>query len=141
MKSMIASLIVCVAWCLAAAAEAAEKVEITADVAYGHKDGLAMTFDVLRPKEHANGAGILVIQSGAWYSGSPPPEQSVVHNRMVLDKGFTVFIVRHGSGTKYLLPEIVNDLHRSVRFIRANAARFGVDPRRLGLAAAAPAGI
>ena len=132
MKSMIASLVVCVAWCLAIAAEAAEKVEITADVVYGHKDGLAMTFDVLRPKEHANGAGILIIQSGAWYSGSPPPEQSVVHNQMVLDKGFTVFIVRHGSGSKYVVPEIVDDLHRCVRFIRANAARFGVDPRRLG---------
>jgi acetyl esterase/lipase len=66
-----------------------------------------MTFDVLRPKEHANGAGILVIQSGGWYSGSPPPEQSVVHNQLLLDKGFTVFIVRHGSGSKYLLPVFV----------------------------------
>ena len=37
MKSLMASLIVFVAWCLAFAAEAAEKVEITADVAYGHK--------------------------------------------------------------------------------------------------------
>ena len=129
---MIALFIVCLAWCLATAAVAAEKVEITADVAYGHKDGLAMTFDVLRPKEHANGAGLLSIQSGAWISGSPPPEQSVEQNRSLLDKGFTVFIVRHGSGTKYLLPEIVDDMRRSVRFIRLNAARFGVDPQRLG---------
>ena len=53
-------------------------------------------------------------------------------HRALLDKGFTVFIVRHGSGSKYLLPEIVNDLRRSVRFIRLNAARFGVDPQRLG---------
>ena len=53
-------------------------------------------------------------------------------HRALLDKGFTVFIVRHGSGSKYLLPEIVDDLRRSVRFIRLNAARFGVDPQRLG---------
>ena len=50
----------------------------------------------------------------------------------LLSKGFTIFIVYHGSGTKYLLPEIVDDLHRAVRFIRANAAKFGVDPQRLG---------
>ena len=50
----------------------------------------------------------------------------------MLDKGFTIFIVYHGSGSKYFLPDIVDDLHRSVRFIRADAARFGVDPRRLG---------
>ena len=74
MKSMIAFVVVCAAWCLATAAEATDKIEITPDVAYGHKDGLAMTFDVLRPKERANGAGLLFVESGAWYSGSPPPE-------------------------------------------------------------------
>ncbi len=142
MKSMIVSLIVGAAWCLAIAAEAAEKAVITRDVAYDHQDEL-QTLDVVKPP-HANGAGILCIASGAWHSCKQPPEATLQAGasypyfgwfecRALLDKGFTLFLVRHRSGEKHLLPEIVDDVHRSVRFIRCNAKRFEVDPQRLGV--------
>ena len=132
-KLKLATLIAVAVLCLTAAARAAEKVAITPDVVYGHKDGLAMTFDMLRPMQHANGAGILFVVSGGWFSGWGTPEGFAAEFRPLLDKGFTMFIVRHGSGTKYVMPEIVDNLRRSVRFIRRNAARFGVDPQRLGV--------
>jgi acetyl esterase/lipase len=131
MKSLSAFLAACVLSCPAIAV-AAEEVEIIPDVVYGHKDGLAMAFDVLRPKGHANGAGILSIWSGGWHSDYIAPQNFIGQWQAMLDKGFTVFIVYHGSGTKYLLPDIVDDLRRCVRFTRAHAARFGVDPNRLG---------
>jgi acetyl esterase/lipase len=133
MKLKNVALIASVVLCLAATAAAAEKVAITPDVVYGHKDGMALTFDVLRPKERVNGAGIIFIVSGGWYSNWSQPEGYAGEFRSLLDKGFTMFIVRHGSGTKYTVPEIVDDLRRSVRFIRRNAARFGIDPQRLGV--------
>jgi acetyl esterase/lipase len=117
----------------AEANKTAEAVEITADVVYGHKDGLAMTFDVLRPKQNANRAGVLFLVSGGWYSRWSPPDGSVHQFQSLLDKGFTMFIVRHGSSPKYVIPEVVDDVRRAVRHIRKNAARFGVDPERLGV--------
>lgn len=115
------------------AAAAAKEVEITPDVVYGHKDGLAMTFDVLKPKQNVNGAGVLFMVSGGWYSRWSPPERSALQFQSLLDKGFTMFIVRHGSSPKYVIPEVVDDVRRAVRYIRKNAARFGVDPERLGV--------
>ena len=44
-----------------------------------------------------------------------------------------MFIVRHGSAPKYAIPEIVEDVRRSVRFIRLKAKGYGVDPERLGV--------
>lgn len=133
----MSSLLACVvAWplvCLASPTTVADKVEITADVVYGHKDGLAMTFDVIKPKKNANGAGILFMVSGGWHSGWNPPEQSAQRFQSLLEKGFTMFIVRHGSSPKYVIPEVVDDVRRSVRYIRKNAAKFGVDPERLGV--------
>ncbi len=115
-------------------ADAAEaKVEITPDVVYGHKDGLAMTFDVFRPREGANGAGVLFMVSGGWYSGWTPPEQFQHAAAPLTSKGFTVFAVRHGSSPRYGIADAVADVRRSVRFIRLNAERFGVDPQRLGV--------
>ena len=112
---------------------AAADVRISADVVYGHKHGLAMTFDVFRPTEDANGAGVLFMVSGGWYSNWSPPEQTQVFFRPLTDKGYTVFAVRHGSSPKFSIPEAVSDVRRSVRFIRLNADRFQIDPDRLGV--------
>jgi len=108
-------------------------VDIVPDVVYGHKDGLALTFDVIKPKSKANGAAVIFMVSGGWVSSYNPPLQSAVRFKALLDKGFTVIPVRHGSSPKYFIPEIVSDVRRAVRFIRHNAKQWGVDPNRLGV--------
>jgi acetyl esterase/lipase len=108
-------------------------INITPDVVYGHKDGMALTLDVYRPEKSSNGAGVLFIVSGGWYSVWLPPEQMRPIFKPLLERGFTVFAVRHGSSPRYVIPEIVEDVRRSVRFVRRNAERFGVDPQRLGV--------
>jgi acetyl esterase/lipase len=125
----------CVAFCLAgpaAGAEAGKKVVILPDAVYGHKDGLALTLDVIKPAK-PNGAGVLLIQSGGWYSGWRDPKVWLTGGKPFLDRGYTLFIVRHGSAPKYTVPEAVADVRRSVRFIRMKAKEFGVDPQRLGV--------
>ncbi|MFH1267900.1 MAG: alpha/beta hydrolase [Planctomycetota bacterium] len=124
---LVVSVVLCAAW-----ARADADVAITPDVVYGHKHGMALTFDVFKPKE-PNGAGILFMVSGGWYSRWVPPEAAVGLVRPMLDKGFTVFAVRHGSSPKYVIPEVIEDVRRGVRFIRLHADRFGVDPQRLGV--------
>lgn len=104
---------------------------ITPDVVYGHKDGLAMTFDVYTPP-NANGAGVLFMVSGGWVSTWAPPDGGLRRFELLLNKGFTVFSVRHGSSPRYKVPDAAADVERAVRFIRLNATKFGVDPGRLG---------
>ena len=50
-----------------------------------------------------------------------------------LRRGYTVFAVVHGSMPRFNVPDIILDVQRAVRFIRHNAAEFGVDPNRLGV--------
>ncbi|MBD94664.1 MAG: peptidase S9 [Acidobacteria bacterium] len=110
----------------------AQDVTVTPDVVYGHKYGMALTFDVFEPA-NANGAGVLNVVSGGWRSAWRPHDVSQARYQALLDAGFTVFAVRHGSSPKYVLPEIVPDVRRAVRYIRLNARRLGVDPERLGV--------
>jgi acetyl esterase/lipase len=119
--------------CAAAQVMAQAQVETIPDVVYGHKDGLAMTFDVVKPKANANGAAVIFMVSGGWVSNYRPPQQAATQFKDLLDKGFTLIAVRHGSSPKYLIPEIVSDVRRAVRFIRYNAKQWGVDPNRLGV--------
>lgn len=106
--------------------------KIDADVVYGHKDGLAMTMDVYRPSD-PNGAAILFMVSGGWYSRWAPPERTIGFVKPYLDRGYTVAAVRHGSSPRYGIPEAVADVRRAVRFVRKNAEKYGVDADRLGV--------
>ena len=101
--------------------------KITPDVVYGHKDGLAMTFDVFTPAA-PNGAGVLFMVSGGWVSTWVAPETLSRRFEPLLAKGFTVFGVRHGSSPRYKVPDASADVERAVRYIKLNAATFGVDP-------------
>jgi acetyl esterase/lipase len=117
---------------LVPALRAEKAVKIQPDVAYGHKDGMALTFDVLTPAK-PNGAGVMMLQSGGWYSMWRAAKELVPAARPFLDKGFVVFVVRHGSAPKYTVPEAVADVRRCVRYLHLHAKEFGVDPDRLGV--------
>ncbi|MHA3773437.1 alpha/beta hydrolase fold domain-containing protein [Verrucomicrobiota bacterium sgz303538] len=120
--------------CAPAATRAAETGSYTRqeDVIYGRKYGMALTMDVFRPKEHANGLGIVFVVSGGWYSGHDPNGQ-LPRFANLLERGYTVFSVVHGSQPKFSIPEILEDMNRAVRFVRFHAQEYGINPDHLGI--------
>ena len=101
----------------------------TPDVIYGRKFGMALCMDVVKPAT-PNGIGVIALSSGGWRSW---PEMGKPAPKAFIERGQTVFIVCHGSRPRFSIGEIVNDIRRAVRFVRLNAAEYGVDPQRLGL--------
>lgn len=117
-----------------ATAEETSAVDIVPDIVYGHKLGLALTMDLYQPKtQPANGAAILFMVSGGWRSNWAPPEKGLILFRPLVEKGFKVFAVRHGSSPKFNIPEIVEDVRLASRFVHTNAGKYGVDANRLGV--------
>jgi acetyl esterase/lipase len=131
---LLALLLIRVSFSALSAAEgpASSRTEYThtADLVYGRKFGMALTLDVFAPAR-ANGAGILFLMSGGWVSNQGPVNARSFD--ALLARGYTVFTVWHGSQPKYVVPEIMQDVHRAARFVRANARRFGIDPQRIGV--------
>ncbi len=132
---------------LAQTARAEDAFLISTDHIYGHKAGMAMTFDVVRPGENANGVGLLLMVSGGWVSEyfdlhAAMTESSGRGGRFttLIGKGYTLFMVRHGSSPYFKVPDAVEDVRRAVRFIRLNAKEFGIDPERLGVYGASAGG-
>jgi len=107
------------------------------DVIYGRKFGTALTLDVFQPTK-PNGAGIVFMVSGGWFSSHEAINPGWC--RAFLDRGYTVFTVVHGSQPKFVVTEILEDIHRAIRFIRHNAAKYGVDPNKLGITGASAGG-
>jgi acetyl esterase/lipase len=113
-------------------------VERTEDVIYGRKFGMALTMDVYVPKEKRNGAGIIYAVSGGWFSAKQVVAPLVYDE--FLRRGYAVFAVTHGSQPRFTIPEVLEDMHRAVRYIRHNSWRYGVDPNRLGIAGGSAGG-
>jgi acetyl esterase/lipase len=106
---------------------------IIADVVFGRKDGLALTLDVYRPTNQANGAVAVWVLSGGFITQTTADPGFVAFHDALLARGYTVIAVRHGSQPRYTVPEIADDVHRAVRFIRSQAANRKLDPDRIGI--------
>ncbi|MDG3004547.1 alpha/beta hydrolase [Paludisphaera mucosa] len=134
----LASCWICAGPPAAAVAEEAPNYTRTEDVVYGRKHGMALTMDVFTPKAGANGAGIVWMVSGGWYSAHEAINAGSIAE--FLKRGYTVFAVVHGSQPKFTIPEVVEDVNRAVRYIRFHAADYHVDPNRLGVTGASAGG-
>jgi acetyl esterase/lipase len=108
------------------------------DVIYGRKFGTALTMDVFRPKKERNGAAVVLVVSGGFFSSHEAI--NVPFARPLIDHGYTVFAVVHGSQPRFTVPEIVDDMHRAVRFIRHHAKDYEIDPDRIGICGASAGG-
>ena len=106
------------------------RLEVTKGVVYGHRQGQDLTLDVLRPP-HPNGIGIILMASGGWKSQAGSFRHWIA--APILRRGYTVFAVYHIPQPKATVMEITEEVNRAVRFIRHNAAQYGVDPQRLGV--------
>ena len=111
------------------------------DVIYGRKFGTALTMDVIKP-EKPSGIGVAVMVSGGFTSDHAWTDGMFASTmfKPLLDRGQTVFLIVHGSQPKYVVAEILPDIHRSIRFIRSNAKEYGVDPGRIGITGASSGG-
>ncbi len=115
----------------AASANAGEKwtnVDYAGDDIIGHK------MDIYLPKD-ANDAPFPVIISiggSAWLSnnvkGNGPGR-----NGLFLDEGFALVNVNHRSSGEAKFPAQINDIKGAVRFLRANAQKYKLDTRFIGM--------
>jgi acetyl esterase/lipase len=108
------------------------------DVIYGRKFGTALTFDVFTPQAKANGAAIVWAVSGGWFSAREAINLEFL--KPLLERGYTVFAVVHGSQPKYTIPEAVADMNLAVRYIRLHADEFKIDPQRIGVSGGSAGG-
>lgn len=101
------------------------------DVIYGRKYGLALTMDVFKPTAKPNGAAVIVVISGGWFSN--PAAINEARAKAFTSRGYTVFEVVHGSQPRFTIPEAIEDLHLATRYIRSKAKEFGFDQDKIGI--------
>lgn len=127
-------------WITAAVSASADNAAYreTLNIVYGEAGGAALVMDVFMPAQAdgpAKGLGIVCITSGGWNSDRAMVE---AHRKFgVFDvlcaHGYVVFAVRPGSVPQFTGTEMLDHVRRGIRYVKAHAADYAVDPDRLGL--------
>jgi acetyl esterase/lipase len=84
----------------------------------------------------ANGTAVLVVPGGGHALLVTTSEGEAV-GKWLNDRGIAAFVLRYRlfreEGSPYTLEDARADTERAMRFVRANAGRFHVDPHRIGV--------
>lgn len=110
------------------------------EIIYGRKDGMALTMLKLTPKKNSRKKAVISVVSGNWISSYNYANNFVNRAKLMLDHGYTIFAVMHGSQPRYTIPDELGDLKRAVRFIRYNAREYNIDPKYIGITGASSGG-
>jgi acetyl esterase/lipase len=103
------------------------------ELIYGRKDGMALTMVMLTPKGMRNGKSIISLVSGGWYSLEEWIPYYTKNAGTFLQRGYTVFLVMPSGRPIFTIVDGIADAKRSVRFIRAHAVEYKIDPLHIGI--------
>lgn len=86
---------------------------------------------LLPPTDHATGACMIVFPGGGYSHLSA--REGLQAARWLAANGITAFILKYRLGPKYHHPAELDDAQRAIRYVRAHAAAWGLDPHRVGI--------
>lgn len=103
------------------------------NITYCTGDGIALMLDMHYPKAMSRPAPILVyVHGGSWSSGDKNDWHGMVDVPELLSRGYLVASVDYRHAPEWKFPTQLEDVKCAIRFLRANAARFDLDPNRIG---------
>ncbi|MCS6903124.1 MAG: alpha/beta hydrolase fold domain-containing protein [Candidatus Bipolaricaulota bacterium] len=103
------------------------------DVTYCVMDGVELKMDIYRPREStAPTPALLYVHGGGWTSGDKRSGEGVRDTPELLARGYLVAAVNYRLAPRYKFPAMIQDVKCAVRFLRANAQRYNINPDKIG---------
>ena len=112
-------------------AEPPESLKADLDITYGKTPEQELKLDVYRPKAGGdNLPACILVHGGGWVKGDKEKFRPLAI--ALAERGYVVANIEYRLGPVAKYPAAVQDCSLAVRFVRANAKRFGLDPLRIG---------
>jgi len=98
------------------------------DVAYRTIDGQKIPMDVYYPAGGGPWAGVIFIHGGGWTDGDKAPLMGFPG-----ETGYLLASINYRMYPAYRFPAMIADVKCAIRYLRAHAAAYNLDPTRIGL--------
>lgn len=131
-RRLVASLLL--AWSLGTPVEVLSQSAIAPthrDVVYATVDGKQLLLDIYMPAGATRPPLVVWVHGGQWRRGSKDNPPSFFVN-----SGFALASLEFRQSTEAQFPAAVHDIKAGIRFLRANAGRYGYETDRIAIAGA-----
>jgi alpha-L-fucosidase 2 len=106
--------------------------ELKTDIEFGKVGDVSLTLDAHVP----DGAGpfptVILVHGGGWMRGDKQTFIKPLFAPMT-KAGFTWFTINYRLAPAHRWPACADDVERAIRWVKANAAQYKADPRRIAL--------
>lgn len=104
---------------------------IERDVTYGNAGGVDLKMDVYYPQTVTGPVPVVLWVHGGGWTGGDKKENA--GNAVILQEaGFLVVSINYRLAPQYKFPAQIEDVKCAVRYLRANADKYSLDPERIG---------
>lgn len=111
------------------------------DIAYGSQSP-KQVLDILYRTEHDDALrpAIIHIHGGGWYTGGKDGDSTLRLMHAFGERGYVALSIAYRLSDEALYPAAIEDCRLAVRWLRANAAKYHIDPDRIGAMGASAGG-
>jgi alpha-L-fucosidase 2 len=102
------------------------------DVVYKQVEGVKLTLDAHVPEGAGPFPAAILVHGGGWVAGDKQQYITYIFQPLS-DAGFAWFSINYRLAPQYKFPAAANDVESAVRYVRANAAKYKVDIKRIAL--------
>ena len=127
----LATIFAAVAFLMSMAGSADAQVVLEKGIEYSNPDNQHLQLDMARPST-ASGPlpAIICIHGGGFRAGSRDGYLGLI--QQLAGRGYVAVTVSYRLAPKYPFPAAVHDVKAAVRWLRANAKKYNIDPNRIG---------
>ncbi|MFH1315610.1 MAG: alpha/beta hydrolase fold domain-containing protein, partial [Candidatus Uhrbacteria bacterium] len=109
-----------------------DQVEVIRDIEYAEVDGTSLKLDLYRPVDTDEDLPLIIWTHGGAFSSGDKSDVSSMCQRLATD-GFSVASLNFRLSGQAIWPAQIHDSKAAVRWLRANADNYNIDPDRIGV--------
>jgi acetyl esterase/lipase len=118
-------------------AEVGEKANVHQNVKYAEVDGKRMLLDIYVPKNSPAPVPVIVwIHAGAWREHN----KDICRSTRFIDSGYAAVSINYRLTNVARFPAQIYDCKGAIRWLRANAEKYNINPDRIGVFGASAGG-
>jgi acetyl esterase/lipase len=110
---------------------AADNFVFEKDIEYSNPDNQHLQVDMARPDGEGPYPAVVCIHGGGFRAGKRQGYDGLI--KKLAKNGYVAMTVEYRLAPKYPFPAAIYDVKAAVRWLRANAAKYHVDPDRIGV--------
>jgi acetyl esterase/lipase len=107
-----------------------DEIKVENDIEYANPDGQHLKLNMARPVKGGPFPAVVCIHGGGFRAGDRNGYNDMI--RQLAQRGYVAVTVEYRLSPKFPFPAAVHDVKASVRWLRANAKTYQVDPDLIG---------